>query len=165
MAPRPGNYPTPPTFRPRHLGFWLRSLVPAVAVAGVVAFVFLRPPVRLSIEGRPTRATVAEDPCTQGTVVHYRYQVGIAAYTGKASAHSLGASCATLSTGASVPVLYLPSDPATSMGAIGVGQARREAALATGVVFLIVFLGIAVLLRTYSGPSVGRGANGFGGMK
>jgi Protein of unknown function (DUF3592) len=141
-------------------GFWLRALVPAVAVAGLVAFVLLRPAVRLSIEGRPTRATVAADPCKTGTVVHYRYQVGAATYPGKASAPALGASCATIGSGASVPILYLPSDPATSMGAVGLGDARRAAALASGIIFLIVFLGIAVLLRTYSGPAGGRGAEG-----
>jgi hypothetical protein len=141
-------------------GFWLRALVPAVAVAGLVAFVLLRPAVRLSIEGRPTRATVAADPCKAGTVVHYTYQLGAATYTGKAAAPALGASCATLASGASVPILYLPTDPATSTGALGLAHARREAALATSIVFLIVFLGSAVLLRAYSDPAAGRGAEG-----
>jgi hypothetical protein len=33
------------------------------------------------------------------------------------------------------------------MGALGLAQARREAALATGVAFLVVWIGSAALLR------------------
>jgi hypothetical protein len=127
---------------------WLVSLLPAAVVAGVLGFLLVRPAFRLSSEGKPTRASVTGSPCERGTTVHYTYHVGAATYTGNASAASLGVSCATLPpTGASLPILYLPSDPATSMGALGLAQARREAALATGIAFLVVFLSSAALLR------------------
>jgi hypothetical protein len=132
--------------RPR---LWLASLLPAAVVAGVLGFVLVRPAFRLSSEGQPTRASVTGTPCESGTSVHYTYHVGAATFTGKASAASLGVSCATLPpTGASLPILYLPSDPATSMGALGLAQARREAALATGIAFLFVLLSSAGVLRT-----------------
>jgi hypothetical protein len=127
---------------------WLLSLLPAAAVAGVVAFVLVRPAVRLSNEGQPTRASVAGVPCKRGTVIQYTYHVGAATYSGQASAASLGVSCAGLPTSSSLPILYLPSDPAISMGALGLAQARREAALATGIAFLVVLLSSAGLLRT-----------------
>lgn len=135
--------------RPR---LWLASLLPAAVVAGVVGFVLVRPAFRLSSEGQPARASVSGTPCESGTTVHYTYYVGTATYTGKASAASLGVSCATLPpTGASLAILYLPSDPATSMGALGLAQARREAALATGIAFLVVLLSSAALLRAMAG--------------
>lgn len=120
-------------------------MIPAAVIAGVFAIVFLRPALRLSKEGHATRATV-EHPCVGETAIGYSYHVGTATYTGTASAASLGGTCASLTTGVSVPVIYLPSDPATSMGAVGLARARREAGLETVALFLLVFLGVAILL-------------------
>jgi uncharacterized protein DUF3592 len=146
------SYRTPLWLRPGRLGYWLTCLGPALAAAAFFAWLYLRPPLRLTLAGTQTAAALTLVSCKTPPIVRYAFDADGRTYFGTASPAAFAIPCRDLQVGAQVPIVYLPTDPSRSAGLAGLERAEWAGAIITGVGFAIVFAGIAALLWVYARP-------------
>ncbi len=124
----------------------LACLVPAVAIAGLTAWLQVRPAHRLLQTGRRTAATITLVSCKAPPVVRYVFDADGRTYYASTDPTAFAIPCPDLQIGAQVPIAYLPGDPATSAGLAGLEQTQRAGWFATAAGFLLVFTGMGTLL-------------------
>ena len=133
---------------PRSWRFWLVCAVPSLPVFGLFTYTTFWA-WRFADRGQQTSGRVMAIGCTGRGDFRYVYAVAGHDFGGQGHPSRVHLDCDALLPGTTVPVFYLPENPALSMAAADPKAVMRRSLIAVVVGTLFAVVGVAGAVYTY----------------